>query len=146
MKNLGLLASLKSRRPRETVFEVPSEISYIRKASQKVLHALGRKRLNASILFDIRLCVEEAVRNAIVHGNELDKKLPVRIRYSFDDKRFEIVVEDKGRGFNYKKVPDPTTEKNIWRGGGRGVYLINYLMDEVEYSDKGNIIKMVKYL
>jgi len=130
----------------DATFEVPSEIRYIRKASERVLKGLVRRRLNASVLFDIRLCVEEAVRNAIVHGNGLDKRLPVKVTYGIDGKRFGITVEDKGRGFNYKRVPDPTKEKNIWRGGGRGVYLINYLMDRVEFNDKGNVIKMVKYI
>ena len=55
-------------------------------------------------------------------------------------------MEDEGSGFDPEKVPDPTVEENMLKYGGRGVYLIKRLMDEVEYNDRGNRVKMVKYI
>ena len=57
-----------------------------------------------------------------------------------------IEVEDKGSGFDYKQLSDPTANDNIMKGSGRGVYLIRSLMDEVEYNDTGNKLKMTKRL
>ncbi len=102
--------------------------------------------LDESALFDIRLSVEEAIRNAMVHGNRSDRGLPVKIACSVNNGRLEIVIEDSGKGFDPKKVPDPTEEANLTKVGGRGVYLIKRLMDEVEYSAKGNRVRMVKHI
>lgn len=126
--------------------KIRSEISEIRKASSKIIEEVKDHVLNEEIIFDIRLSAEEALRNAIQHGNKDRIDLPVNISYSVDDKILEIVIEDKGEGFDYKSVPDPTTGENILKTSGRGVFLIHKLMDEVHYNDKGNRIRMVKYL
>ena len=102
--------------------------------------------VDESVIFDIRLCVEEAVRNAIVHGNKSNRDLPVHISYSLEGDRFTVEIEDQGRGFDPDKVPDPTLEENLLKGGGRGVFLIYKLMDEIKYNDEGNKIFMVKYI
>ena len=127
-------------------FEIPSDIRYIRKTSNKMVRSLKRSAVDESTLFDIKLCVEEALRNAMVHGNRSDKGLVVKVSYRIDKDRFEAVVEDEGSGFDPEKVPDPTVEENMLKYGGRGVYLIKRLMDEVEYNDRGNRVKMVKYI
>ena len=127
-------------------FEIPSDIRYIRKTSNKIMRSLKRSAVDESTLFDIKLCVEEALRNAMVHGNRSDKGLVVKVSYRIDKDRFEAVVEDEGSGFDPEKVPDPTVEENMLKYGGRGVYLIKRLMDEVEYNDRGNRVKMVKYI
>jgi serine/threonine-protein kinase RsbW len=96
--------------------------------------------------FDIRLCVEEAVRNAIVHGNHSDRKRSVKVDCRVENGAAIIEVEDEGAGFDYNNVPDPTKESNILKNSGRGVYLIKKLMDKVEFNKAGNRIKMVKGL
>ena len=125
--------------------EIPSEIRYIKKVSKDILNALRRFKVEESLQFDIRLCVEEAVRNAIEHGNVYNKKLPIHIFYSVSKDKFEVEIEDRGKGFDVKKVPDPTDQNNILKEGGRGVYLIHKLMDSVEYNDKGNRVRLVKF-
>ena len=126
--------------------KIPSDIAYIRKASAEIENFLKSYKIDDSTLFDVRLCVEEAVRNAIVHGNKYNKKLSVFVNYSFRDGKLIIEVEDEGKGFNPKKVPDPTKGKYLLKAGGRGVYLIQKLMDEVEYKDGGNKLSMVKFI
>jgi serine/threonine-protein kinase RsbW len=130
----------------EARFKIASNIHNIRKASLKVLGALEPFKVSESDLFDIRLCVEEALRNAVVHGNRTNKSLPVTIGYHIDKDKFEAVIEDEGKGFDYKRLADPTKKANLLKLGGRGVYLIRALMDKVEFNDKGNRITMTKYI
>lgn len=126
--------------------EIPSDIKYLKKISSDILKSLAHYKADNETLFNIRLCVEEAVRNAMVHGNNSDKKLPVKISYWVKDGSINIEIEDKGRGYDYKLLPDPTIGDNMTRFGGRGVYLVLKLMDKVGFNKRGNIIKMSKRL
>lgn len=149
MINLGLSAFLKNRLlkdKKKVVLKIPSEISQVRKVSSKVEKAIALIGTDEPKLFDIRLCLEEAVRNAIVHGNKCNKKLKVMVSYSLDGDKFIMEVADEGAGFDYNKVPDPTSGENLTKNSGRGVYLIKKLMDEVSFSGHGNTIRMVKRL
>ena len=128
------------------LIEVPSEDKYIKKVSSDVLSALSPYGVADERLFDIKLCVEEAVRNAILHGNRLNKKLHVKVSYLIADGRINIEVEDEGPGYDPEKVPDPTSKGNITKESGRGVCLIRRLMDRVEFNSKGNKILMEKSL
>ena len=94
--------------------------------------------------FDVRLCLEEALINAMKYGNALQKTLPVELDVEGEAGQVRITVKDQGPGFDVSKIEDCTEEKNLYRGRGRGVYLIHQLMDEVKYNDKGNILVMVK--
>lgn len=125
---------------------VPTDKKEIKKVSFKILDALKSYNLDEEMVFDIRLSTEEALRNAMQHGNKGKKELSVDVSYAICPDALEITIEDKGGGFDYKSVPDPTTEENILRNSGRGVYLINKLMDEVHFNSRGNKIRMVKYL
>lgn len=132
---------------RKAAVKIPSDIAYIRKASSKVLESLERHGVSdESMLFDVKLSVEEAVRNAIVHGNKNDKNLPVKVSFWMDQNAITIEVEDRGKGFDYRNLPDPTVDANLEKNSGRGVYLIRGLMDMVEYNVEGNVLRMVKNL
>lgn len=121
-----------------------SESSHIRESSSRILDYLSRYEIGDSAAFEIKLCVEEAVRNAIVHGNKSDPKRQVHISYWVDDNILNIEVEDEGQGFNHEAVKDPTKEENLLRNSGRGVYLIKKLMDDVRYNSAGNKVSMSK--
>lgn len=131
---------------KKTVVKIPSDIKYTRRVSSGVLESLASYRMSESDIFDIKLCVEEAVINAITHGNRRDKRKPVKISHWIEDNRLNVEVEDAGGGFDYKGLSDPTAGDNLMKGSGRGVYLIKSLMDEVEYNEVGNKVKMIKYL
>lgn len=144
----GLSVFLKSRKSGETsgVFRFSSEIKNIRQAAMKVLGALSRFNIDGDKAFDIRLCIEEAVRNAMVHGNRSDKRLPVTVSYRVADGILTVEVEDRGQGFDHSSVKDPTEGSGLERNSGRGVYLIRKLMDSVSYNERGNKIVMTKRL
>lgn len=129
----------------ETI-KVASHIKNIRKISSRIVDLLMERNIDKPRIFDIRLSVEEAVLNAIEHGNKKKSSLNVTVSFAIDNDKAEISVEDEGKGFDYHSLPDPTTDDNILRSHGRGVYLIHKLMDEVQYNDKGNRVKMTKYL
>jgi serine/threonine-protein kinase RsbW len=132
--------------PGRTLIKVPSETRCIRKVSSRVLSGLNRYNVDEGRLFDIRLCVEEAVRNAMIHGNHSDSGLSVRTAYRVDNDILTIEIEDEGSGFDHASVDDPTLSAHILKNSGRGVYLIKKLMDKVEYNDKGNKVIMTKKL
>ncbi len=123
--------------------QVKSDLSEVPKTSRKVLSFLKPLDLSEAFLFDVRLCLEEALINAIKYGNQLKKELKVLLTLEYDKKEVKISVEDQGEGFDPKALKDCTKE-GILRNRGRGVYLIHQLMDRVEYNAKGNRILMVK--
>ena len=127
-------------------FQVSSDLSQVQRVSTKVLVFLKPLNLTEGWIFDIRLCLEEALINAMKYGNNLRKDLKVRLLVEYDDKSIRIQIEDQGKGFNPKKIEDCTKKDNLLRSRGRGVYLIHRLMDKVRYNSKGNTLLMVKCL
>lgn len=88
------------------------------------------------------LCVKEAVTNSIIHGNKLDKSKNVTIK-AFSCKKFlYFKIFDEGEGFNYMNLKNPTSKENILDEGGRGLYIIKKLCDEVIFKENGKIIEL----
>ena len=127
-------------------FQVASELVNVQKTSTDVLSFLKPLGISEAAQFDIRLCLEEALVNAMKYGNALKKDVPVELEVEGSPNEVRITVEDRGPGFDAKKLPDCTDEENLLRGHGRGVYLMHRLMDEVRYNEKGNRLLMVKSL
>ncbi len=80
------------------------------------------------------LAVREAVMNAVLHGNKEREGTTVVVEYSVDAARIEVCVQDQGEGFDPTSLADPLSQENLLAEGGRGVYLIRQLMDEVNYT------------
>ena len=95
-------------------------------------------------IFSIKLALEEALVNAIKHGNQLDPDKSVRVSYRITPDRFDVKITDEGPGFNPEDVPDPTAPENLERPCGRGLLLIRGFMTSVEYKGKGNVVAMSK--
>ena len=127
-------------------FQVASDLTNVQKTSQEVVSFLKPLSLGEAVLFDIRLCLEEALINAMKYGNRLLKDLNVDLEVEATADELRLTVQDQGSGFDVKKLEDCTEEKNLFRNRGRGVYLIHQLMDEVRYNEKGNQLLMVKSL
>lgn len=91
---------------------------------------------------NIMVAVTESVNNAIIHGNHenLDKK--VYLTFQLSDNKLKATVEDEGIGFDFENLPDPTAPENINKIGGRGVFLIKNLTDEVHFFDEGKKVEM----
>lgn len=96
--------------------------------------------------FEIETALREALANAIVHGCKKDPSKHVQCCVRCDEETgMMIVVRDPGNGFDPFAVPDPLTGDNVFSNHGRGIYLINQLMDEVKFERNGTEIHMRKY-
>ena len=91
---------------------------------------------------NILISLTEAVNNAIHHGNNLDKSKEVCISLVRRSNKIFLRVSDQGCGFDHNAVKDPTAEENIYRLGGRGVFLIKELADEVHFLNNGSTVEM----
>ncbi len=100
--------------------------------------ALGRED-------DIELALTEALANAVVHGAKNDPSKIVECNVACDAQHgILIVVRDPGPGFDPSQIADPCHGENIFSNHGRGIYLINQLMDEVKFHKNGTEIHMLK--
>ena len=93
----------------------------------------------------IELSLQEALANAVIHGAKEDPNQTVECLVSRDEERgILIVVRDPGTGFSPETIPGCTVGENVYSNHGRGIFLINQLMDEVEFRKNGTEIHMVK--
>ncbi len=127
-------------------FLVSSDLAEVQKTSLKILDFLKPLNLSEAVTFDVRLCLEEALINAMKYGNQLKKEIPVKVSVEHDSKALRIEIRDQGKGFDVARVQDCTQKENLLKGSGRGVFLIHRLMDKVVYNAKGNEVLMTKFL
>lgn len=112
---------------------------------QQVMDEVRAGNFNEDEIFAIHLAVEEATTNAIKHGNGKNPEKKITIEYHVSPDRFDICVTDEGEGFDSTQLPDPREGENLYKLFGRGVFLIQSFMDTVEFNEKGNSIRMVKF-
>ena len=129
--------------PLETVV-IPSDLRSAKEAERAVLRTVRACGFREDHAFAIKLALEEALTNAIKHGNRNDPSKTITVQYTIDKHRAEIAVTDQGSGFQPGEVPDPTTDENIQRPCGRGILLMRAYMTEVGYNEAGNQVRMVK--
>ena len=96
--------------------------------------------------FGVRLSLEEALVNAIKHGNRMEPDKKVYIACELTEDEVTVVIEDQGDGFKLEEVPDPTDDENLEKPGGRGIMLIRSFMNGVAYNERGNRLTMLKKL
>lgn len=124
------------------MLRLSSEPNSIAKVEQFVTKLVRRYRLNDDQHGNILISLTEAVNNAIIHGNceDRDKKVSISLREGKN--KLAIQVSDEGCGFDYKQVPDPTKEENICKCGGRGVFLMQHLSDQLSFRNGGRTVEM----
>ncbi|MCL2624946.1 MAG: ATP-binding protein, partial [Planctomycetaceae bacterium] len=96
-------------------------------------------------MFNVQLALEEAVTNAVMHGNHADPQKKVYFQCGIDENEVRISVRDDGNGFNPDLIPDPRHPNNLLIPSGRGILLIRHFMNRVEFLPDGNGIIMTKY-
>jgi len=125
---------------------IPSDPNEARRLQDDIEGQLQALNAADPDIFAIRLALEEALVNAIKHGNQMDRNKKVQISYRFVADRFEIHITDEGPGFDPSDVPDPTAVENLERPCGRGLLLMRHCMSEVAFNDRGNGVSMAKVL
>ncbi|MBL4700494.1 MAG: ATP-binding protein [Phycisphaeraceae bacterium] len=123
---------------------IPSILTEGVKVVEIVIEAIQPLGYSDTALFAIRLALDEALANAIRHGNQSDESKTVEIDYSIDDQQVKISITDQGPGFHPSEIPDPTLDENLERPCGRGVMLMRAYMTEVFFNESGNCVTMIK--
>jgi len=99
--------------------------------------------ISPNLYGNILISLTEAVTNAIIHGNGKDSNKMVAVRLEYQSDHLAFSVSDQGSGFDFENLPDPTTPDNLLRIGGRGVFLMRQLADEIRYHDDGRTVEML---
>jgi serine/threonine-protein kinase RsbW len=125
-------------------FKMPSELRHL----DGVLEYLNERMLRLGIVSgddsEIIIALDEAIVNAIKHGNKSDPRKAVHIVAEFSADGVRFIVADEGVGFERESVPDPTEPCRLLEPSGRGLLLINHIMDEVRFNQCGNRLEMFK--
>jgi serine/threonine-protein kinase RsbW len=95
---------------------------------------------------NIMIAVTEAVNNAILHGNNANPTKQVQVRLEMDDTQAHFSIMDEGDGFDHTTLPDPTSPEFVDLPGGRGIFLIRHLADEVKFDKDGTDVRITFYL
>ncbi len=128
----------------ELILELPNDIRSIEHAVEYVTRHCSScceyaRRLN----LNFRVGLTEALSNAMLYGNNGDPEKHVRVEVTIKLEEVSVRVTDEGVGFDPAMVPDPTLPDNISKTGGRGIFLMKALMDEVQFNERGNSVTLV---
>ncbi len=125
---------------------VPADIKAISTVVEWVMKLTRETDCDSGKEFAVETALREALANAIIHGAKNDPTKEIQCCVACDDSgSILLVVRDPGPGFDPAALPSPTQGQNIFNDHGRGIYLINQLMDEVRYERGGSEIRMRKY-
>jgi serine/threonine-protein kinase RsbW len=123
---------------------IPSDPAEARRVQNDIEQLLLFHQYGERDVFSIKLALEEALVNAIKHGNQMDRTKKVQITYTVRADLFEVHITDEGTGFDPEDVPDPTAVENLERPCGRGLMLMRHYMSEVVFHPPGNSVRMCK--
>lgn len=125
-------------------YRFPSDHGKACELIDQVIEQLVQRGWPQSDRFAIQMGLEEALTNAIKHGNQNDPGKFITLKVQVDPQEIRIGVADEGQGFRHARVRDPTRKTNRKRESGRGVALIRFFMDQVHYNEAGNQLEMSK--
>jgi serine/threonine-protein kinase RsbW len=128
-----------------TQVEFASCLQSARRVECEILTICEQHHFPEADLFALKLALEEALVNAVKHGNKLDPAKMVRVNYRVNDQRADVTVEDQGQGFNPAELPNPTDDENLERCCGRGILLMRAYMSSVVFNPQGNRVTMTKF-
>lgn len=124
---------------------VAADVSAINPVVDDVMQIAGKLECAKGKEMEIEVALREALANAIIHGCGSDPSRRVQCCVACDESRgMLIVVRDPGEGFDPAQVPSPIVGENVFSSHGRGIFLINQLMDQVEFARGGTEIRMKK--
>lgn len=123
---------------------IPSDTTAGQEVQERIVQRLEELEFTSRDVFGVRLALEEALVNAIKHGNRMSPDKTVRVEWTISPDFVRVVVEDQGAGFQPEDVPDPTEDENLERPCGRGIMLMRAFMSLVEYQGRGNVLVLEK--
>lgn len=102
-----------------------------------------RLNIDPNLYPNILISLTEAVNNAMQHGNRFDDHKKILVSCREKPNQILLSISDEGSGFDPFKIPDPTTEGHIEVEGGRGVFLMKQLTDEIHFLDHGRTVELM---
>lgn len=123
---------------------IPSDTEQGQAVQERIVKMLEDLDFPTRDVFGVRLALEEALVNAIKHGNRMDPSRQVRIHWAINSHSVRIEIEDEGHGFRPEEIPDPTAAENLEKPSGRGIMLMRAFMTEVDYNERGNRVTLLK--
>ncbi|MFT6866384.1 MAG: serine/threonine-protein kinase RsbW [Cyclobacteriaceae bacterium] len=131
----------------ETIqIQIPSIRENIRIVESFIDNAKEKYSLDDDIYGNIMIAVTESVNNAIQHGNQLTSNKNVTLKLLLEETSIKFIITDEGLGFNFHNLPDPTSPENLDKPGGRGIFLMKHLCDEVLFKNEGREVELSFYL
>ncbi|MEI6126081.1 MAG: response regulator [Pseudomonadota bacterium] len=130
-----------------TEMEIPSYPHLLPSAALYIVRECQWRGIeDEAVLSNISICIDELLNNALMHGNDLDETKKISVKIIFDNAKLTLHIEDEGEGFNYKNLISDFSENAETLPTKRGLFIVNYLMDELAFNEKGNRVSMTKYL
>ena len=126
--------------------EIPALSENIRMIESFIDNAKDKYKLDDDIYGNIMIAVTEAVNNAIKHGSHNDSSKNVSLSLTLHEGLIKFKIEDEGHGFDHQHLPDPTAPENLEKPGGRGIFLMKHLSDEVEFAEGGRVVELSFYI
>jgi serine/threonine-protein kinase RsbW len=124
---------------------VASDVEGISPVVDKLMSIINESDCAPKESFGVEIALREALANAVTHGNRQNPQKKVRVCCACQqDRGLLIIVKDEGEGFDPSTVPSPLVGKNLYAAHGRGIFLINQMMDAVEFRKGGTEIHMRK--
>jgi len=127
------------------LFKIPGNIEHVGSAVDRILKVVREASCVRGQEFEVEVALLEAVANAVKHGCKGDPCREVELRVLCDeDFGLLVIIRDPGEGFDPGEIPSPVEEKNLLRTHGRGVWLMNQMMDVVKYGEGGRKVILHK--
>jgi serine/threonine-protein kinase RsbW len=124
---------------------VASDVDAISPVVDKLMGVINESECAPTDSFGVESALREALVNAVTHGNRQNPRKKVRVCCACQqDRGLLIIVKDEGEGFDPSTIPSPLVGQNIYAEHGRGIFLINQMMDAVEFQKGGTEIHMRK--
>lgn len=128
-----------------TYLQAPSKPEYICEMVQQVaLSAVAVGYATFDLDNNLKLALVEGITNAMEHGNRWDAGKKVSVKSEVTKDLLRLTIKDQGPGFDVHLLPDPTVSDHLLAERGRGVFLMQAIMDEVTYNEQGNQLTLVK--
>ena len=130
-----------------TEMEIPSYPHLLPSAGLYIVRECQWRGIeDEAVLSNISICIDELLNNALMHGNDLDETKKILVKIIFDHAKVTLHIEDEGEGFDYKNLISDFSENAETLPTKRGLFIVNYLMDELSFNEKGNRVTTAKYL
>jgi len=137
----------KLNNPITDILIIPSNLNELNQVVDFSKRISQKANLTQEQSDNLAIVLTELVNNAIIHGNKMISSKRVYLTSKIYSDRLEVYIRDQGSGFEPSKIENPTNPENIWKENGRGIFLVQNLIDEVEFlrSNSGMCIKIVEY-